>query len=433
MAERMLIIDDELLVLDSCRRIFSAEGFDVVITQSPHEGLKLVGDSKFDVILCDWQMPGFDGMDVVEEIDRLSPGSTVVMISGYPSVGRATEAMKRGAMDYLAKPFTPEEILETVQRAVRRKITAEKKAIGRFESVVKSWQFPVPALEDKAPKNIAETVASSVGVGKATSPWFSVFVLGILAGAYIGFGGLLSTSVTFDLAARAGIGIAKVVAGSAFSLGLMLVVIAGAELFTGNNLMVSSVMSREITLTTMCQRWALVYVANFLGSILLALLFLLSGLWKTGNGALGTAAVGIAMSKLGLSFSEALFRAIGCNWLVCLAVWMALAARQTIGKIFAIFFPIMGFVAIGFEHCVANMYFIPVAIFLKSWAGVAVPAGADPQALGWLSFLWKNLLPVTIGNIIGGAVFVGMSYWGAYLRPVPDANSLVQTGNQKAI
>jgi formate/nitrite transporter len=423
MAEKMLIIDDEEIVLKSCRKIFEAEGFEVVTTANPQEGLKLVSEKNFDVILCDWMMPGFDGMDVVEEIDRLSPNSSVVMISGYPTVGRATEAMKRGAMDYLAKPFRPEEIIEVVKRAVRRKVTEEKKVMGRFEKMVKSWQFPVPTMEDKAPKTIAETVAQTVGVAKATSPWFTVFVLGILAGAYIGFGGLLSTTVTFDMAAKWGIGFSKILGGAAFSVGLMLVVIAGAELFTGNNLMVSSVMSREITFGTMIKRWGIVFFANFIGSILVAMVFYFSGLWKTGDGALGAAAVKVAFNKVTLTFSEALWRGIGCNWLVCLAVWMALAARQTIGKIFAIFFPIMAFVAIGFEHSVANMYFIPTAIFLMNGAGIAAPQGVDPGALGWISFLWNNLLPVTIGNIIGGVVFVGMSYWGAYLRPVKTAGT----------
>ena len=413
----MLIIDDETLVLESCRKVFEAEAYDVVCTTSPKEGLRLASDTQFDVILCDWKMPGFDGMDVVEELDRRTPESAMVMISGYPAVERATEAMKRGAMDYVSKPFTPEEIIDVVNRAQKRKISEEKKAIGSFERIMKSWQFPVPTLEDKAPKTIAETVASTVGVGKATSPWFTVFVLGILAGSYIGFGGLLSTTVTFDLAAKAGIGLTKFLAGSAFSLGLILVVIAGAELFTGNNLMVSSVLSKEITFSTMTKRWVLVYAANFIGSILLALIFYYSGLWKTGNSDLGVAAIGIAAKKVSLDFSEALVRGIGCNWLVCLAVWMALAARQTIGKIFAIFFPIMGFVAIGFEHCVANMYFIPTGIFLKNWAGIGSASMAGLDALTWANFVWKNLLPVTIGNIIGGAVFVGMSYWGAYLRP----------------
>ena len=417
MAERMLIIDDEEVVLGSCRKIFTAEGFEVTTTTSPQEGLRLASDSSFDVILCDWKMPGFDGMDVVEELDRRSSDSAVVMISGYPTVGRATEAMKRGAMDYVAKPFTPEEIVEAVRRAVKRKVTEEKKALGRFEKIIQSVQFPTPTVEDKAPQTIAETVASTVGVGKVTSPWVTVSVLGILAGAYIGFGGLLSTAVSFDVAQTLGIGFQKFLAGSAFSVGLMLVVIAGAELFTGNNLMLSSAMAGKITFSTMWVRWGVVWFANLLGSLILALMLHLSGLWKTGNGALGASAVGIAYLKVNLSFIEVLVRAIGCNWLVCLAVWMALAARQTIGKIFAIYFPIMAFVAIGFEHVVANMYFIPAGIFLHCWAGIAAPAGLDPASLNWVSFLWKNMVPATIGNIIGGGVFVGMSYWGAYLRP----------------
>lgn len=421
MSERMLIIDDEQIVLESCRKIFSSEGFSVEITQNPQEGLDKAATSGFDVILCDWKMPGFDGMDVVEELNRRAPDSTVVMISGYPSVGRATEAMKRGAMDYVSKPFTPEEISEVVKKAVRRKAYEEKRVLTRFEKIVKTFQFPTPAAEDKAPKTIAETVATTVGVGKATSPWLTVFILGILAGSYIGFGGLLCTSVSFDLGAIAGIGFKKFMAGSVFSVGLILVVIAGAELFTGNNLMISSVMTKDIGFSTMTKRWILVYVANFIGSIILALMVYFSGLWKTGNGAMGAAAVGIAYGKVNLGFFEALIRAIGCNWLVCLAVWMALAARQIIGKIWAIYFPIMAFVAIGFEHCIANMYFIPTGIFLHNWAGIAGPAAFDPASLSWGSFVWNNLLPVTIGNIIGGAVFVGMSYWSAYLRPVPKS------------
>jgi formate/nitrite transporter len=418
MAQKMLVIDDEDVVLESCRKVFTEEGFDVVTTSSPDQGLSLLGDSKFDVVLCDWKMPGFDGMDVVEEIDRRSPDVAIVMISGYPTVGRAAEAMKRGAMDYVPKPFTPEEISDAVKKAIQRKIIEEKKAIGRFERALKNLQFPVPSIEDKAPKTIAETVAQTVSVGKATSPWLTVLVLGILAGAYIGFGGLLSTTVTFDLAAKLGVGFTKFMGGAVFSVGLMLVVIAGAELFTGNNLMVTSTLAREITFGIMLRRWALVYVANFIGSVILAALFYLSGLWKTGGGALGASAVQIAYAKVGLGFGEALFRGIGCNWLVCLAVWMALAARQTVGKIFAIFFPIMAFVAIGFEHCIANMYFIPTGIFLRAWAGIPAPEGINPDVLSWGSFTVRNLIPVTIGNLIGGGLFVGMSYWGAYLRPV---------------
>ncbi|GBC60452.1 histidine kinase [Desulfonema ishimotonii] len=414
MAERMLVIDDDTAVLESCQAIFGAEGFEVTPTTDPAEGLKLATGNSYDVILCDWKMPGFDGLDVVAELEKRSPESAVVMFSGYPSVGRATEAMKRGAMDFLPKPFTPEEIGAVVQKAIRRKHTQEKKALRRFEKVMD--KFPTPSMDDKGPKNIAETVAQNVGVAKANSPWVTLFVLGVLAGAYIGFGGLFAASVTFDAAPIVGIGIKKMIGGAAFSIGLMLVIIAGAELFTGNNLMISSVMIGEITWKKMLAKWGVVYVANFVGSVLLALLFYFSGLWKVGGNALGAAAVKVAYAKVHLSFGEAFVRAVGCNWMVCLAVWMALASRTVIGKIFAIFFPIMGFVAIGFEHCVANMYFIPNGIFLSHWAGV-VPAGLDISSLTWGAFLVNNLIPVTIGNIVGGVFFVGLGYWGAYLRP----------------
>lgn len=417
MADNMLVIDDEALVLDSCRRIFSTEGYNVVTTNSPKEGLTLINDSAFDVILVDWNMPEFDGMDVITEIEKRSPESAVVMISGYPSVDRATEAMKRGALDFVSKPFSPEEITEAVKKAQRMKLEQEKKELGKVKNYLGSINFPVADIDDKGPSTIAETVSRKVGVGKTTSPWLSVLVLGILAGAYIGFGGVLASTVTFDMAAHMGIGFTKFMAGAVFSLGLMLVIIAGAELFTGNNLMISSVMAGEITFAKMLKRWGLVYITNFIGALLIAFLFFLSGLWKTGGGALGAAAVSTAYGKVSLGFGEALVRAVGCNWLVCLAVWMALSARQTIGKIFAIFFPIMAFVAIGFEHCIANMYFIPTGMLLKTFAGIAPPAGVDPGILTVGSFFGKNLLPVTVGNIIGGVIFVGMSYWSAYVGP----------------
>jgi FixJ family two-component response regulator len=182
MVDRMLVIDDDKTVLDSCQKIFISEGYDVVVTTDPQEGLKLASDKAFDVILVDWKMPGFDGLDVVEELDRRSPDSAMVMISGYPALERATEAMKRGAMDYVPKPFTPEEIVQTVKKAVRHKVTTEKKALGRVEKIIRDWQFPTRTLEDNPPKTIAETVASTIGVGKTTSPWMTVFILGILAG-----------------------------------------------------------------------------------------------------------------------------------------------------------------------------------------------------------------------------------------------------------
>jgi formate/nitrite transporter len=416
-AKRMLVIDDEPVVLSSVQRIFSEQGYEVKTADNPRAGLEMATECSYEVILCDWRMPDVDGIDVVEMLDKRCPEAAIVMITGFPAIERATEAVKRGAVDYLAKPFTPEEIISAVNKALRRKEQDRQKATGAVEKIVRSLTFPVPSADDPTPKTIAETVAQKVGVGKTTSPWLSVLVLGVLAGAYIAFGAMLATTVTFDLAAKMGLGFTKFMAGAVFSLGLMLVVIAGGELFTGNNLMISSAISGQISFGRMLVRWALVYGANFAGAILLALLFVFSGLWSLGDGALGAAAVKTAYGKVTLSFLQALLRGVGCNWLVCLAVWMALASRHTVGKIFAIFFPIMGFVALGFEHSVANMYFIPTGLLLREVAGIAAPSGTDPAALSWLSFLWRNLLPVTIGNIIGGAVFVGMSYWSAFLRP----------------
>ncbi len=423
---KMLVIDDETIVLESCRRIFSQEGFEVSTTASPRDALDRVSSTPFDVILCDWKMPEMDGVDVVEVLDRRVPEAAIVMISGYPSLERATEVMKRGAMDYVPKPFTPEQIVAAVARAMNHKKGEQAREAGRVERIVRSIAFPVPSVsvsvDDQSPQTIAETVARKLGVGKTTSPWLSVFVLGILAGAYIAFGGMLSSTVTFDLSAKMGLGFARFMSGAVFSLGLMLVVIAGAELFTGNNLMVSSAMTGSIGIGRMLERWGLVYLANFIGSVILALLFVYSDLWKVSDGALGVYAVKVASTKVNLTFVEALLRGIGCNWLVCLAVWMALASRQTVGKIFAIFFPIMGFVALGFEHSVANMYFIPTGILLTTLGGVPAPEGPGIVALGWGTFLLRNLVPVTLGNIIGGGMFVGMSYWGAYLRSPPPAS-----------
>lgn len=416
MNERMLIIDDEEAVTCLCRNVFESQGFEVVSTGDPGDALKLMSDSKFDVVLCDLAIPTLDGIDVIAEADKRSPDSAMVAICGAPSLAHAKEAMKRGAMDYVSKPLSSEEISRAVQRAMKRKVAQEKRAMGMLQKMMKSVQFPVPPLDDRAPQKIAETIASTVSVKKATSPWPSIFVLAVLAGSYIGFGGILMSSVTFDMGSHFGIGFTKLVGGAVFSVGLMLVVIAGAELFTGNNLMVTSMLTGDISFSIMIRRWILVYVGNFIGSLVLVCLFYLSGLWKAQGGALGAAAVSTAYSKINLSFMEALVRAIGCNWLVCLAVWMALAARHIISKIFAIFFPIMAFVAIGFEHCIANMYLIPMGLALNAWQNIPLPAGANAMIFNWVDFLYRNLLPVTIGNIIGGVVFVGMSYWGAYLK-----------------
>lgn len=262
------------------------------------------------------------------------------------------------------------------------------------------------------PANVAKSLSESICVEKVHSSTVNLLILGFFAGAFIAFGGELSTMVSVGTA-NVSIGISRFLAGSVFSVGLMLVVIAGAELFTGNNLVIISALDRRIRGTEVLRNWVIVYAANFFGALFVAVLMYSSGLWKTGGNEWGVTAATIAVSKVNLSFAEAFFRGIGCNWLVCLAVWMAIASRDVVGKIFAIYFPIMAFVASGFEHVIANMYFIPMGLFLK---GTGVSALVNMENLTWGSMVLKNFIPVTLGNIIGGAFFVGVLYWVAYLR-----------------
>jgi len=263
------------------------------------------------------------------------------------------------------------------------------------------------------PKRIAELL-SETAQAKCKLSWLQLVILGILAGAYIGFGAELSTIVAYDMSERLGSGMARFMAGSVFSVGLMLVVIGGAELFTGNCLMAVGLAGGKIPRMKMLKNWFWVYFANFAGSLVLVGITFGAGLWKVGGMGVGIKAVEVALSKCNLGWWEALFRGIGCNWLVCLAVWLAAGSNSVVGKIFGIYFPIMAFVASGFEHSIANMYFIPMGIFLKGTL-VATKAGVDLANLSWGGFLLRNLIPVTIGNIIGGAFFVGILYRIAYL------------------
>lgn len=270
-------------------------------------------------------------------------------------------------------------------------------------------------VDCRTPANIAESFSRSICVKKVNESNFKLLILGALAGVYIGFGACLATLIGNDAAKYVGYGLSRFFMGGVFSVGLMLVVIAGAELFTGNNLILMGVLEKRTTLQKMLYKWIVVFLANFLGSLFLAYLFYKSNLWKVNDMAVGLSALKIANTKVGLTFTEALTRGILCNWLVCLAVWMALASREIMGKIFAIFFPIMAFVALGFEHSVANMYFIPMGLFLKS-SGAIVAEGLDLTSLTWKNFWVKNLYPVTLGNIIGGAIFVGLLYWVVYVK-----------------
>lgn len=268
------------------------------------------------------------------------------------------------------------------------------------------------------PLQVAESVANA-GKTKASLPFLQMLILGIFAGCYIAFGAELATMVMTGTADKLGLGMSKFMGGAVFSTGLMLVVIGGAELFTGNNLMTIGLSRRQFGFTGLIYNWVIVYIANLLGSLLLVYIMYESNLWHTGGDAVGTTALNIAAGKVNLTFSEAFYRGIGCNWLVCLAVWLAMASQDVVGKIFGIFFPIMAFVASGFEHCVANMYFIPMGIVLKgdaAMAGAVAALGSKADLLTWSGFFINNLIPVTLGNIVGGAVFVGLAYFMVYVK-----------------
>jgi formate/nitrite transporter len=224
--------------------------------------------------------------------------------------------------------------------------------------------------------------------------------LGVLAGGFIGLGAMFATLVLCDAGLSFAVG--RVLAGAVFSLGLILVVIAGAELFTGNNLLVMSYVAGRIHIRKLLANFTIIYLANFIGAAGLAAIVALSGHAGTGEGAVGRTAVALATTKVALPFAEAFFRGVLCNVLVCLAVWLAMAGRTVADKILAILFPVTAFVAAGFEHSVANMYFIPLGLFL----------GADIS----LADMLRNLVPVTLGNLLGGAGMVGLVYHTIYRR-----------------
>lgn len=262
-------------------------------------------------------------------------------------------------------------------------------------------------------------LGEEIGIRKASLDTLSTLSLAVLAGAFIALGGMFATTALAGTA-DAPWGPVRVLAGVAFSLGLILVIVGGAELFTGNNLIVMAWASGRITLGELARNWVLVFVGNFVGAVATATMVFTAGMHHSGGGAFGAAAVGIAASKLQLGWGQALVRGVLCNALVCLAVWLTYSARTTTDRVLAIVFPISAFVAVGFEHSIANMYFIPLALFIHAFDPTFVVSTAAPAShvlgLGWTGFLWRNLLPVTIGNVIGGSLLVGAVYWFVYLR-----------------
>ncbi len=251
-------------------------------------------------------------------------------------------------------------------------------------------------IEAYKPARMAE-LAETAGVAKTKLGFAQTFALATLAGAFIGFGALFYMVAVTDTGL--GYGPTRLLGGLAFCLGLILVVVAGAELFTGNNLIVMAWAHGHVKSVEVLRNWAIVFAGNLVGAVGLAALVLASGIT---DGPIQSTAIAIAQGKVALEPDQAFFRGILCNTLVCLAVWLCFAARRVTGKIAAIIFPITAFVAIGFEHSIANMFFLPVGLWLSETA-ILMP-------------LVTNLVPVTLGNIVGGAVFVGGTYWFCYLR-----------------
>jgi formate/nitrite transporter len=279
--------------------------------------------------------------------------------------------------------------------------------------------------------------AERVGVKKASADSTTTIILSLLAGAFISFGAIFATTigagnivvVSADggaaFSAALPYGVTRLLIGLVFSLGLILVVIAGAELFTGNVLIVMAWAGGKVSTRALLRNWTIVFAGNFVGAFLTAALMFCTTQYTFGDGSVGLAALKTADAKATLGFVPALTLGILCNVLVCLAVWMCYSARTTVGKIFASVPPIAAFAAAGFEHCIANVYFIPMGLFIRAgapesfWASIG-KTPHDFSALTWENFLIANLLPVTIGNIIGGAVMVAAVYWFIYLRKTPS-------------
>jgi formate/nitrite transporter len=259
--------------------------------------------------------------------------------------------------------------------------------------------------------------AEQIGVVKAEMSTANTLALSVLAGAFIALGAIFATTVTAG-GGDMPIGVLRLLGGLAFSLGLILVIVAGAELFTGNNLIVMAWASRRVRTPLVARNWALVYVGNFAGAFATALILYVSKQYEFGQGAIGIQALSIAAAKTDLGFVQAVALGAFCNGLVCLAVWLCYSARTTTDKILSIIPPIAAFVAAGFEHCVANMFFIPMGLLIETDADFVAsqPSTPDLSTLTWENFLVGNLIPVTVGNIVGGALMVGAIYWFVYLR-----------------
>ena len=254
-----------------------------------------------------------------------------------------------------------------------------------------------------------------VGVGKVELKVVKMFLLSLMAGAFIALAGVAAASASATVAAPS---IAKLVSALIFPAGLMMVVLAGSELFTGNCLLVMPLLSKKIRMMQMLRSWVIVYIGNFVGSILVAATMAYSHQLSAFSGSLLTSTFTTAIAKCSLTFGDAFLKGIACNFLVCIAVWITMSAKTVVGKIVGLYFPIMAFVVSGFEHSIANMFYGPVGLIAKGmpeYASAALEAGIDLSGLSWGGFLVHNLVPVTLGNIVGG-VIVGVVYWCVYVQ-----------------
>lgn len=261
----------------------------------------------------------------------------------------------------------------------------------------------------KSPAEVARLYVDA-GSQKAQLPVGKMFLLAVFAGMFIAMGGFASTVASYGVVPVA---LGRMLSAMIFPIGLMMVLVGGAELFTGNSLMLMPVLQKRTTLVKMLLNWLIVFLGNFVGSVFIAWVVTTgsvrgeSGLY---GGALSQVMINTAASKVSLSFLDAILRGILCNFMVCMAVWVSFAADELAGKIAALYLPILLFVLCGFEHCVANMYFIPAGLFAALYSGTSV------EGLNWLTFIVRNLLPVTLGNLIGGALITGFGYWLVYLQ-----------------
>lgn len=281
-------------------------------------------------------------------------------------------------------------------------------------------KVPLSSFDAFIPPEMAER-AEKIGVQKAAMGWRTMIALGILAGGFISMGAIFATTVTAGATGHLSYGVTRLLGGLAFSLGLILVVVAGAELFTGNNLIIMAWANGKVTTWQVVRNWLLAYSGNFVGAVFTAVLMYISSQFYFGKAAVGLNILNTAAAKCQLGFVQAMALGVACNALVCMAVWLCYSARTTTDKILSIIFPITAFVASGFEHSIANMYFIPIGLFIKRgapsvfWEAIGKTA-SDFSSITWTNFIFANLLPVTIGNIFGGSVMVGLIYWFIYLR-----------------